>query len=151
MHQANSTLLLLLPFVADGQTMVSIIRGALRTVADDQAAVVEDVCHSNATAIAHTVAELEQMHQKVEDVRATLLAANAGMQAAGNDLVCNVQHVDQLQEVQDNLQQAAAAVQAAQAVLEQCLIAGELIGQQQLYPALCMLDKIRRKHLGEEI
>lgn len=130
--------------------MVSIISGALRTVADDQAAVVEDVCHSNATAIAHTVAELEQMHQRVEDVKSTLLAANAGMQAAGNDLVGNVQHVDQLQEVQDNLQQAAAAVQAAQAVLEQCLIAGELIGQQQLYPVLCMLDKIRRKHLGKE-
>jgi hypothetical protein len=71
------------------------------------------------------------------------------MQAAGNALVGNVQHVNQLEEVQANLQQAAAAVQAAQAVLEQCLIAGELIKQQQLYPALCMLDKIRRKHLGE--
>lgn len=136
---------------ADGQTMVSIISAALKTVADDQAAVVEDVCHSNATVIAHTVAELEQMHQKVEDVKAALLAANAGMQSAGHDLVSNVQHVDQLQEVQENLQQAAAAVQAAQAVLEQCLIAGELIGQQQLYPALCMLEKIRRKHLGETV
>lgn len=129
--------------------MVSIISGALQAVADDQAAVVEDVCHSNATAIAHTVAELEQMHHKVEVVKETLLAANAGMQAAGNDLVCNVQHTDQLQEVQENLHQATSAVQAAQAVLEQCLIAGELIEQQQLYPALCMLDKIRRKHLGE--
>jgi hypothetical protein len=128
--------------------MVGIISDALKTVAGDQAAVVEDVCHSNATAIAHTVAELEQMHRSVDDVKGTLLAANAGMQAAGRDLVGNVQHVHQLQEVQDNLQQAAAAVQAAQAVLEQCLIAGELIGQQQLYPALCMLDKIRRKHLG---
>lgn len=129
--------------------MVSIICGALRAVSDDQAAVVEDVCHSNATAIAHTVAELEQMHSRVEDVKATLLGANDSMQDAGADLVSNVQHVTQLTEVQDNLAQAAAAVQAAQAVLEQCLAAGELIGQQQLYPALCMLDKIRRKHLGE--
>ena len=128
--------------------MVSIICGALRAVADDQAAVVEDVCHSNATAIAHTVAELEQMHRKVEDVKSTLLGANSSMQEAGHDLVSNVQHVTQLTEVQDNLQQAAAAVQAAQAVLEQCLEAGELIGQQQLYPALCLLDKIRRQHLG---
>jgi hypothetical protein len=129
--------------------MVNIITGALRSVGDDQAAVVEEVCHSNATAIAQTVAELEQMHRRVEEVKITLLEANAGMQAAGNALVGNVQHVSQLEEVQANLQQAAAAVQAAQAVLEQCLIAGELIKQQQLYPALCMLDKIRRKHLGE--
>lgn len=129
--------------------MVSIICGALTAVADDQAAAVEEVCHSNATAIAHTVAELEQMHRNVEDVKDMLLASNGSMQAAGQELVSNVQHENQLAEVQDNLQQAAAAVQAAQAVLEQCLTAGELIGQQQLYPALCMLDKIRRQHLGE--
>jgi hypothetical protein len=67
----------------------------------------------------------------------------------GSNLVTNVQNVNRLAEVQDNLQQAAAAVRAAQGVLEQCMAAGQLINEHQLYPALCMLDKIRRKHLGE--
>lgn len=70
-------------------------------------------------------------------------------QQVGSNLVTNVQNVNRLAEVQDNLQQAAAAVRAAQGVLEQCMAAGQLINEHQLYPALCMLDKIRRKHLGE--
>jgi hypothetical protein len=71
------------------------------------------------------------------------------MQQVGSNLVTNVQNVNRLAEVQDNLQQAAAAVRAAQGVLEQCMAAGQLINEHQLYPALCMLDKIRRKHLGK--
>jgi hypothetical protein len=77
-----------------------------------------------------------------------LLQCNA-LQQVGSDLVTNVQNVNRLAEVQDNLQQAAAAVRAAPGVLEQCMAAGQLITEHQLYPALCMLDKIRRKHLGE--
>jgi hypothetical protein len=51
-------------------------------------------------------------------------------------------------DVQENLGRAAHALAAARAVLEQCLAAGRLISQQQLYHALCSLDVIRRKHLG---
>lgn len=69
------------------------------------------------------------------------------LQDVGHHLVDNVQNVNKLSQLQDNLQQAAAAVRAAQGVLEQCLLAGQLINEHQLYPALCMLDKIRRKHL----
>jgi hypothetical protein len=60
--------------------MVSIICSALRAVAADQGAAIDDVCHSNATAIAQTVAELEHMHSTVEDVKAALLGANHTMQ-----------------------------------------------------------------------
>eukprot|EP00883_Tetradesmus_obliquus_P013560 jgi/Sobl393_1/6519/SZX69264.1 len=133
---------------ADGQQMVSIICSALRAVAADQGAAIDDVCHSNATAIAQTVAELEHMQSTVEDVKASLMGANQTMQQVGSNLVTNVQNVNRLAEVQDNLQQAAAAVRAAQGVLEQCMAAGQLINEHQLYPALCMLDKIRRKHLA---
>jgi hypothetical protein len=70
------------------------------------------------------------------------------MQEAGAELVGAVQRVGQLSEVQDNLGAAAAAVGAAQGVLEACLAAGELIASRQLYAALCALDKIRRQHLG---
>eukprot|EP00878_Enallax_costatus_P009381 GHUV01009803.1.p1 GENE.GHUV01009803.1~~GHUV01009803.1.p1 ORF type:complete len:288 (+),score=116.50 GHUV01009803.1:305-1168(+) len=133
---------------ADGQQMVNILCQALKAVAADQTAIINDACHSNATAIAQTVAELEKMNAAVDEVKTALLGANQSMQAVGSHLVDNVQNVNRLAEVQDNLQQAAAAVQAAQGVLEQCLLAGQLINEHQLYPALCMLDKIRRKHLA---
>jgi hypothetical protein len=67
---------------ADGQQMVSIICSALRAVAADQGAAIDDVCHSNATAIAQTVAELEHMQLTVEDVKASLLGANQIMQVS---------------------------------------------------------------------
>jgi hypothetical protein len=130
--------------------MVAIICNALRAVADDQATTINDICHSHATAIAQTVAELEGVHQAVDDVKTTLLSANDSVQAVGKVLVNNVQAGGQLTNILENLGQAGAAVQAAQGVLEQCLAAGKLIDDHQLYPALCMLDKIRRQHLGKE-
>lgn len=129
--------------------MVSIICSALRAVAAEQGGAIDDVCHSNATAIAQTVSELELMHQAVDEVKTSLMGANRTMQEVGSNLVNNEMSVNKLLDMQDNLQQAAAAVRAAQGVLEQCMAAGQLISEHQLYPALCMLDKIRRKHLGE--
>ncbi|KAF8067252.1 SEC15A [Scenedesmus sp. PABB004] len=133
---------------ADGQRMVAIIGGALRAVAADQGAAVREVCASNAAAIAATVGELEAMAAGVAEVRALLVGGNAAMQAAGGALVATTDGVTKLAEVQRNLAAAAGAVSAAQAVLEQCLAAGQLIDEHQLYAALCLLDKIRRQHLA---
>jgi hypothetical protein len=133
--------------------MARLISAALRSAAQDQAAAIADICRSNATAIARTVGELAHMHQRAAEVRGALAGANASMQDAGAALAAQASHAGALREVQGNLAAAAAAVRAALAVLEQCLAAGELLRagepQQQLYPALCMLDKIRRQHLGE--
>jgi hypothetical protein len=70
---------------ADGQQMVNIICSALRAVAAEQGTAIDDVCHSNATAIAQTVAELEHMQSAVEDVKASLLGANQTMQVSCNN------------------------------------------------------------------
>jgi hypothetical protein len=71
--------------------MVNIICSALRAVAADQGAAIDDVCHSNATAIAQTVAELEHMHSIVEDVKASLLGANQTMQVGRSARSCSSQ------------------------------------------------------------
>lgn len=67
---------------ADGQQMVKILCHGLKAVATDQAATISDACHSNATAIAQTVAELEKMNVAVDEVKTALLEANQSMQVS---------------------------------------------------------------------
>jgi hypothetical protein len=71
-------------------------------------------------------------------------------QGAGSGLVEHVLELNQLVEVADNLNAAASALAAARAVLVECVAAGQLITEHQLYSALCTLDKIRQQHLGEQ-
>jgi hypothetical protein len=69
-------------------------------------------------------------------------------QASGGALAAHAGRLATAAEVRENLARAAHALAAARAVLRQCLAAGQLVSQQQLYHALCSLDVIRRKHLG---
>lgn len=60
--------------------MVAIVCQALKAVAAEQTDIINDACHSNATAIAETAAELEKMTAAVEEVKTALLGANKSMQ-----------------------------------------------------------------------
>lgn len=82
---------------ADGQQMVNIIGQALKAVAAEQAAVVDDACHSNATAIAQTVAEIEKMNVAVEEVKTAMLGANQSMQVGSKAI--NVQSMHDVQSM----------------------------------------------------
>jgi hypothetical protein len=129
--------------------MVGMLSACLGAIAEEQAAAVEDVCRANATAIADAVSEVAAMRDAAAEVRTALVGAAGGMATAGGALVSNATDAGQLAEVRCNLAAAAAAVTAGQAVLQQCLQAGQLVQEGQLYAALCLLDKVRRRSLGE--
>lgn len=70
-------------------------------------------------------------------------------QASGGALVGHVRELSEASEVLDNLSRASSALAAARGVLRECLAAGRMVAQGRLYHALCALDAIRHKHLGE--
>ncbi|KIY99260.1 hypothetical protein MNEG_8700 [Monoraphidium neglectum] len=133
---------------ADGKQMVSIIGSCLKAVAAEQQRVVGDVARGNAIAIATTVGEVEKLGDAVRQVRAALVGGSGAVQASGGALAAHAGRLATAAEVRENLARAAHALAAARAVLRQCLAAGQLVSQQQLYHALCSLDVIRQKHLG---
>ncbi|GLC33371.1 hypothetical protein PLESTB_000340000 [Pleodorina starrii] len=134
--------------VLDGRPALEVLQSVLRSIADEQDAIVHDVCSSHSMEIATCVAELDRMVVSVEDLRKAVAAGGEELQRAGVALASTARELHGLMSAQRHLATAMGGLRAIRRLLSRCGEVGSLLAQRRLFAALQLMEQVRAQDLA---